>query len=371
MKHAKAPSILILTRYGAQGASSRVRLLSYRQWLSDSGFSIEIQSLLPDEYLRGLYRIGERRLLEVSRAFGRRLLYLLKSGRPGLVWLEKELWPYAPAGIETLMLSKVPYAIDIDDAIFETYTSHRWRIVRTLLGGKIDRLFRNANLVTAGNAYLANRAVAAGASWVEILPTVVNLDNYAVDDPRERDDFTVGWIGSPATQGFVRSVAGVLSRVVNGDRSRFVTIGAHYPERLFERHEQWEWKAETEARDIACFDVGIMPLVDAPFERGKCGYKLIQYMACGVPVIASPVGVNIEIVQHGENGFLADGDDEWARALTTLKGNPDLRRRMGATGRRLVERRYSIQATRGLVARWLMEVAAGGRAKRIDRKCAE
>src|SRR6056297_1871598 len=103
-------------------------------------------------------------------------------------------------------------------------------------------------------------------------------------------------------------------------------------------------------------DIGVMPLPDTPWMRGKCGYKLIQYMACGLPVIASPVGVNAEIVEHGVNGFLVGTDEEWKSALTILLKDPDLRRRMGREGRKKVEREYSLQVQGPRVARLLREV---------------
>ena len=110
-------------------------------------------------------------------------------------------------------------------------------------------------------------------------------------------------------------------------------------------------------------DIGIMPLTDTPWARGKCGYKLIQYMACGIPVIASPVGVNAELVEHGVNGFLASSDAEWAETLQTLLHDPDLRARMGEAGRRKVEREYSLQVWGPRVAHMLRDVASTGKSR--------
>jgi len=114
---------------------------------------------------------------------------------------------------------------------------------------------------------------------------------------------------------------------------------------------------ENEAADIRHFDVGIMPLPDAPWERGKCGYKLIQYMACGKPVVASPVGVNSRIVCHGENGFLANNLEQWREALLTLRDHPALRQQMGNEGRARVEREYSVQLNAPRLSAWLHEAA--------------
>ena len=105
------------------------------------------------------------------------------------------------------------------------------------------------------------------------------------------------------------------------------------------------WSEETEVDHIQDFDIGIMPLPDSQWEQGKCGYKLIQYMACGKPVVASPVGANRKIVEHGVNGFLAGSTEEWLEALTVLRDNSDLRKKMGTAGRKKVEKRYCIQVT--------------------------
>ena len=118
-----------------------------------------------------------------------------------------------------------------------------------------------------------------------------------------------------------------------------------------------DWDEATETGEIGKFDVGIMPLPDNPWERGKCGFKLIQYMACGKPVVASPVGVNREIVVDGVNGFLASSHDEWVRALERLKSDPELRRTMGANGRRMVEEKYCLQVTAPRLHRLLLEAA--------------
>ena len=118
-----------------------------------------------------------------------------------------------------------------------------------------------------------------------------------------------------------------------------------------------DWDEATETAGIGNFDVGIMPLPDNPWERGKCGFKLIQYMACGKPVVASPVGVNREIVVEGVNGFLASTQKEWVDALLRLKEDPDLRRTMGEKGRRMVEEEYCLQVTAPRLHRILLNAA--------------
>jgi glycosyltransferase involved in cell wall biosynthesis len=149
----------------------------------------------------------------------------------------------------------------------------------------------------------------------------------------------------------------IFEHFSSSGQARFVAIGIDAGA-LGLPMESVRWTEDTEVASIASLDIGIMPLVDGPFERGKCGYKLIQYMACGLPVVASPVGVNCQIVEHGVNGLLAETPEQWAQALRTLLADPDLRHRMGQAGRQKVEQHYCIQVTGPKVAA-LLAAAAG------------
>lgn len=356
---AKARSILLLSRYGTLGASSRVRMFAYIPWLRRRGLRVDVQSLLPDAYL--IRKYGGRRVSfeQVVLAYARRLQVLFWCREPRVIWMEKELWPFVPFAVERAFLCRHRCVIDIDDAVFHGYDAHPSPLVRHVLGSKIDLIFKHSTLVLAGSSYLARRANDAKAPWVEVLPTAVDLDSYGEPGRSRNGEFTVGWIGSPATREYLRPCVAALRDVLDGPNSRFVTIGSKFSERLFDRHEQWTWSERTEASEVSKFDVGIMPLPDGPFERGKCGYKLIQYMAAGIPVIASPVGANVEIVRHGENGLLAESPDDWRRALLTLRGDPSLRKRMGEAGRRRVREKYSFAVTGPRVAEWFVSISNG------------
>jgi glycosyltransferase involved in cell wall biosynthesis len=152
----------------------------------------------------------------------------------------------------------------------------------------------------------------------------------------------IGWIGSPATAHFLRIVAPVLEKLRKQLPIRCVAIGARADQVQGTPFEALPWSESTEAAMLQQLDVGIMPLSDTPFERGKCGYKLIQYMACGVPVVASPVGVNTEIVSP-DVGFLATGEAQWTAAFEALIRDGSLRERLGTMGRRRVRETYSLQ----------------------------
>jgi glycosyltransferase involved in cell wall biosynthesis len=341
-----------------------MRSFQYLPWLQAVGISVTSAPFFSNEYVRGLQG-NKKSKSEVVRAFSIRLRTLLASDSFDLLWIEKEALPWVPSWLESALLPKsIPYVLDYDDAVFHYYDQHRSSLVRGLLADKHPALMRGAALVVAGNAYLAEFARQAGAKRVEIVPTVIDLDRYPVAGCTARGLATaaplVGWIGQRSTASFLMPYKHVFERLTASGQARFGAIGID-AQSLGLPMESIAWSEQTEAASIASFDIGIMPLVDEPFERGKCGYKLIQYMACGLPVVASPVGVNCQIVEHGVNGFLADTPEQWEQALRTLLADPGLRQRMGQAGRAKVEREYCIQVTGPRMAALLQSDASKAR----------
>jgi glycosyltransferase involved in cell wall biosynthesis len=356
--------VLALTRYGRLGASSRIRFLQYLPWLAAASIDVTVSALFTDEYVLGLQR-DRRDGREVMRSYRRRLSGLVGARGFDLLWIEKELFPWLPVSAERALLPRgLPYVLDYDDAVFHAYDRHRNPAVRWALGGKHPSSMRRAALVVAGNEYLADFAATAGAREVAIVPTAIDLGRYGPPGgelPARNGALPrVGWIGQRATAGFLRPLAPLLERLARSGKARFTAIGID-PQALGLPMDGVAWTEEGEVQTIRSLDVGIMPLADGPFERGKCGYKLIQYMACGLPVIASPVGVNRILVEHGVNGFLAATPRDWEVAIETLLADPALRRRMGEAGRRKVEQGYSVQVTAPKLAE-LLRRAAGPRA---------
>ncbi|GHE76999.1 hypothetical protein GCM10019059_40240 [Camelimonas fluminis] len=227
-----------------------------------------------------------------------------------------------------------------------------------VLGRKIDRVMARSALVMAGNPYLADRAHKAGATWVEIVPTVVDADAYDTSPRREVDGRPrIGWIGSPSTwTQYMLPMLPMLSNLAERYGAALRVVGAG-PRAEGNGIENLPWSEEGESGLIQSMDIGLMPLDDSPWSRGKCGYKIIQYMACGLPVVASPVGVNAEIVEDGVTGFLATTETEWGTAIGRLLSDPDLRHRMGMAGRRRMEEHYSLQIWGPRVASMLRKVA--------------
>ena len=232
-------------------------------------------------------------------------------------------------------------------------------------------MVKNSASVFAGNAYLADYARNARAAATEIVPTVVDVDQYRVKvDSDTSAEPVIGWIGTPGKwRECVEPFLPVFRDVMQTYGARIEAVGVRMTSDEGAGIHFLPWSEEGEVQRIIGMDIGVMPLPDTPWMRGKCGYKLIQYMACGLPVVASPVGVNAEIVEHGVNGFLAENPDDWSRALKALIGNPELRRQMGAAGRKRVEERYSLQVYGPRVASLLSEIAArGGAAHGIMEK---
>ena len=353
--------LLMLPRYDALGASSRLRMLQYVPALQAEGIEVDVAPLLADGYVNDLYA-GRVSVAKVARAYARRLRLMLEARSYDVVWVEKELWPWLPAALELMCLpASTAMVADYDDAVFHRYDQHRSGVVRHLLGKKIDAVMRRADRVTAGNDYLAARAKAAGANSVEWLPTVVDLERYSPRKARsETQEVVIGWIGSPSTAEYLELLTPALEALAGQHRIRCVAIGARPDQLATTPFEAWEWSEDNEVALLEKLDIGVMPLPDAPWERGKCGYKLIQYMACALPVVASPVGVNDVIVVPGENGYLASTTEEWTNMLQQLIVDPELRGRMGQAGRRKVEDVYSLQAQAPRLAKMLREAARKG-----------
>jgi glycosyltransferase involved in cell wall biosynthesis len=348
--------VLLLTRYGRVGASSRLRTFQYVPWLEAAGMSCTVQALFSDEMLRAKYQTGGYRLAAVLSAYGARLKVLFERHEFDLVWIEKEALPWLPAWVERLLLRGASYVLDYDDAIFHNYDNHRSAFVRHVLGRRIDRLMKSARLVIGGNEYLASRARDAGAAWVETMPTVVDLERYTVPDPSSRADPRIVWVGSPSTVRYLEDLRRPLTDLASRCAYTLRVIGGHV-DLPGVSVECVPWTEATEVEAIAECDIGLMPLTDSPWEKGKCGYKLIQYMACGLPVVASPIGVNSTLVKEGENGYLAASPDEWVSALWRMINDVVNRRTMGAAGRRRVESEHCLQRTAPLLCDMLFGAA--------------
>lgn len=334
--------VLALTKYGAEAASTRQRLLQFAPYLRERNIEIVAQPLLDDAYVRALAQGRPASRAKVGASYLKRLLRLPMARGYDLIWIHFEAFPYAPGLLEQLLaIPGRPVIVDFDDAIFHMYDRHRSPLVRRLLGNKLRPLLRLAAGVTVGNDYLRDY-VAQFNPAVTVVPTVVDTNRYVPAEHAAALPTVVGWIGSPSTWRYMEEVLPDIMPVIERAGASFRAVGAGPAAARWTGIESVPWTEATEIAEVQRMDVGVMPLPEEDWARGKCGYKLIQYMACGLPTIASPVGVNSTIVQQGDTGFLAKTPDQWHAALQQLLGDGDLRRRLGQAGRERVVEHYSL-----------------------------
>jgi glycosyltransferase involved in cell wall biosynthesis len=336
--------ILALTKYGDRAASTRQRVLQFRPFLEPAHWDFEVMPLLGNAYLERTFAGRPASRFQIARSYLDRLRLVTTRRDHAALWLQYELFPYLPGAIERLaFLSRRPVIYDFDDATFHQYDTHPNPLIRRLLGRKLEPLLCGTSLAICGNAYLEAYA-RRFCPRTEIVPTVVDTDVFS-PAPAGRGDgpVTIGWIGSPSTWAYVVPYVPLLQEIAEACDLTIRVVGAGPQRNVPPRFVFLDWSEAAEVEMIRGVDIGIMPLPDEPWARGKCGYKLIQYMACGLPVVASPVGVNAEIVEEGVNGFLARDMADWAAALRRLVSDPALRAAMGQEGRAKIEREYSLQ----------------------------
>jgi len=314
--------LLILTRYDRSGPSSRYRFYSYVDYLESNGITCYVKPLFDKKYLDLSYA-GSSRIFSVFKSFLRRLNDLFNIKEYDLILIEKELFPFLPAWVERFFyLSRVNYILDYDDAIFHRYDQHKSKIIRFFLSEKIAKLMKGADTVISGNEYIAEYAKKFAQKDKLIIPTVVNTDLYDQISSEKNQQFTIVWIGTQSTAKYVESVSEAIKEVCIKTNGKFVMIGARaslpgVPVEFI------EWSEVDEIRHLKSCHVGIMPLPNQHWERGKCGFKIIQYMASKIPVIASPVGVNSTIIKDGVNGYLASSISDWADCLYKVYNKSD------------------------------------------------
>lgn len=328
---------IVFSKYGTLAASTRQRFIQVVPHLKKEDIEIDIYPLFDNRYLEALFCHNQRKPTHIIAAYTKRFFDILSAKKYDFLWVHCELFPYLPGFMESLAgLSGKPVIYDYDDAIFHQYDAHKNEWVRKVLGNKLAPLLQHSDLAFCGNRYLEAYAKKY-CEHTEIIPTTVDTSIYTPSPKTKNQKPIFGWIGSPSTWNYCLPFADVFK---SSDISMLV-IGAGKNNTL--PFEFRDWAEAHEVKDIQEMDIGIMPIPDEPWARGKCGYKLIQYMACGLPVIASPVGVNSEIVEHGVNGFLASTKEEWRDAIHILSSDLALREKMGTAGRKKIEDHYSIQ----------------------------
>jgi glycosyltransferase involved in cell wall biosynthesis len=277
----------------------------------------------------------------------RRLGQVLAASRfDGAVFARAALprFPWGGPELERLLVAVQPRTwLDVDDALWAYPLPARRLGPVPVAPDRTDRAMAMVHGVLAGNRHLAARAERVNAN-VHVIPTCVDPDAVPARAHGRGGPPVVGWIGTPGNLRHLVSIVPALRRIASERGIRLRVVSTVPFELPGVRVENVLWSARIEAAAVADFGIGLMPLEDGPAFEGKCGLKLLQYMAAGVPAVASPVGVNAEIVRNGETGLLATTEEEWVAALRRLIGDPELRRRLGAAAREEVRRRWSFAA---------------------------
>lgn len=315
-------------------ASTRYRLSQYVPSLEAAGHRVDLSTFYPD-------RKGGSRAVRFLRGLASRTADVVRAARYDVAVVHRELLPYGWNQLSGLVRRRVPFVFDYDDAVFLAETSR----LRPSSYGSTRRLVDSAELVFAGNEFLASYARRT-QSRVHVLPTVVDTDVYRPSAKSQDRIPVIGWIGSGSTTPYFLPLLPVLDELARTHRFRLRVVGAPSLPRLRNLEiEQPRWSADTEASMFADLDIGLYPLPNHLWVLGKCGFKAIQYMACGVPCVVSPYGVVRDICRDGVDGLWATRPSDYAAALATLVGSPELRAQMGARGRERIVQSYSLRST--------------------------
>lgn len=361
-------NVLALASYPLEAAATRFRLQQFIEPLSQRGITLTILPFLDSEGFKQLYKQQSpaTTVVGLMRATLRRLTDLRPARKADVVLLQREAMIVGPPFIEwlTTRVLKRPMVLDLDDATYVAYNSPTYgRLARAVKWfGKTDDLIRWSEVVICGNNSIAEYVSSKGGC-PEIIPTVVDTDFFC-PVPRRADHSPVvlGWIGTHSTFPYLQSISPVISALAERHdfRLRIVGAGRETIDLPGVKVESIPWQLDREVADFQALDIGLYPIDESIYEgwaSGKSGFKAIQYMAVGIPYVASAVGGSREIGEAGVTHLFARTHDEWYRALEELITKPDRRHAMGAAGREHVMKNYGLEDQADKLAAILRRVA--------------
>jgi glycosyltransferase involved in cell wall biosynthesis len=343
--------------------AQRFRFEQYLAHLEANGIECDVSNLISERDDRVLYAPGRyaAKFGILLKSIGIRLRDVMAAKRYDVIFIQREAL-MVNSGVIEWLFAQGPARIvfDFDDAVWRQPVSDANSALGFLRGGpsKIPGILRRSDVVIAGNEYLADYARAYNSN-VHVIPTTLDTSTHAPKPRTPKERICIGWNGSPSTVPYFDALTPILARVKRrfGDRVYFKLLGdGRYRNDSLGLTGQ-PWREESEVDDTLEFDIGLMPLPDDPWTRGKCGFKALLYMSLAIPPVVSPVGVNSEIVTDGQSGFTAVSDDEWVDKISTLVLNPDLRRDFGARGRDIVVARYSFESQKDRYVNLLRSLA--------------
>lgn len=347
----KQKNILFIVPYPrGRAPSQRFRVELYEPVLRAHEVRYEIASFMDEKTWGIIFKPGNTfsKVTGILRGYARRFAHLYKALRYDNIFVHREAAPLGPPVFEWIlckvMRKRVIY--DFDDAIWIPNISRSNRIAKWLKAfGKVGHICRWASVVTGGNDYLNAYARQQGARETVLLPTCVDTEHGHHHTKQHADHKpVVGWTGSHSTLVYLDEMIPLIRDLQEQYKFSFLVIADKKPELDLKDWQFVPWNAASEGTDLLRMDIGVMPLKPDAWTEGKCGFKLIQYLSCGIPAVADPVGVNQVIIDEGQNGFLCRTTEEWRNALTQLICDASLRERMGTRGREKIVAQYSIRS---------------------------
>jgi len=365
-EHETMTRILAIATHGEAGPSTRFRVLQWEPFLRQWGCSLSLRAFFSAEMTVAFYQPGRpvAKALEILGGSARRLAALASLSREAdIVLVHREIFPLGQRPLwKTLERFSGPIIYDYDDAMFLPQRAGRGMLGWMERVETPQAVMRLCEVVLAGNQFLADYA-SQHARRVVVLPTCIDTSRF-VPQPRPRDDQkkpVVGWIGSYTASKYLRSLVDVLRAVARVAPFHLYVVGCDpLPPIEGVTIEQVEWELGREIQDFQRCDVGLYPLWDDAWAKGKCAFKAIQFMACGAPVVASNVGVNRELIEDGVNGFLASTEEAWVEKLRRVLVDASLRDRLGRAGRHTIETRYALAVHANTLRHALHDVVHGG-----------
>lgn len=299
-----------------------------------------------------LYKKGFwiQKVIGVIKGMMRRILFLLSAKNYDFIFIFRESAPIGPPIFEFILgkILKKKLIYDFDDAIWLPNTTNENQIVRFIKWhSKVSSICTWSYKISCGNQYLADYAAQFSDS-VFVIPTVVDTKNYhnQIKNHQKKRITTIGWTGTHSTLKYLDEIVPVLQQLEKEVDFEFLVIADRNPNLPLNNFRFRKWSEETEVNDLLKIDIGIMPLKDTVWERGKCGFKAIQYMALGIPAIVSRVGVNSQIIDNGINGYLCATPEEWIDSFRILINQPYIREQMGKAAIKKIVDNYSVEANK-------------------------
>lgn len=342
--------LLALTVKPVSAPDTRYRIFQYIDLFRKKNIEVTHLSLYND-YFYNIHNEESKTLIKLFSFiyyYAKRFLQMIftASGYDA-VWIGRELSPIGPPVLEKLLfkLNKT-VILDIDDALFipdettDSFIHHRLRDFN-----KFKKISDRFCAIVCGSRYLYDYFSELNAN-VHLIPTVVDTSRYASVKRIYSETVRIGWIGTPRNIHHINLISNVLHQLDAKYDFEMIIVGLNQkPDWHIKKITCLDWHLKKELEYFACFDIGIMPLQDLEFVKGKCAFKAVQYMACAIPVVASPIGANNDLITDGVNGFLASSPKDWYDRLEKLLLDPVLRETIGKQGQETVTRRYSLHTT--------------------------